>query len=98
MIKAATFAHVALPVLIGSRIKWRLTDSHTQYGDAGDACPYGPSQPDQQQLVDTLVEQLTATLALDRHQERQRQLIVVRKSVPPLPRRLHDSIAQSALL
>ncbi len=32
------------------------------------------SATDQQQLVDTLVEQLTSTLALDRHQEKQQQL------------------------
>ena len=49
---------------------------------------------DQQQLVDTLVEQLTATLALDRHQERQQQLIVMEERAT-IARELHDSIAQS---
>ena len=49
---------------------------------------------DQQQLVDTLVEQLTGTLALDRHQERQQQLIVMEERAT-IARELHDSIAQS---
>lgn len=41
-----------------------------------------------------LVEQLTATLALDRHQERQQQLIVMEERAT-IARELHDSIAQS---
>lgn len=57
--------------------------------------PYGRHlSHDQQQLVDTLVEQLTATLALDRHQERQQQLIVMEERAT-IARELHDSIAQS---
>ena len=40
---------------------------------------------DQQQLVDTLVEQLTATLALDRHQEKQQQLIVMEERASRSP-------------
>jgi two-component system nitrate/nitrite sensor histidine kinase NarX len=44
--------------------------------------------------VDTLVEQLTATLALDRHQEKQQQLIVMEERAT-IARELHDSIAQS---
>lgn len=40
------------------------------------------------------VEQLTATLALDRHQERQQQLIVMEERAT-IARELHDSIAQS---
>jgi Signal transduction histidine kinase, nitrate/nitrite-specific len=56
----------------GSTLKWRLTDSHNQYGILLATLPHGRQlSHDQQQLVDTLLEQLTATLALDRHQERQ---------------------------
>ncbi|VTP69207.1 Nitrate/nitrite sensor protein narX [Leclercia adecarboxylata] len=44
--------------------------------------------------MDTLVEQLTATLALDRHQEKQQQLIVMEERAT-IARELHDSIAQS---
>jgi two-component system nitrate/nitrite sensor histidine kinase NarX len=49
---------------------------------------------DQQQLVDTLVEQLTATLALDRHQEHLQQMMVMEERAT-IARELHDSIAQS---
>ncbi len=41
-----------------------------------------------------LVEQLTSTLALDRHQEKQQQLIVMEERAT-IARELHDSIAQS---
>ena len=51
----------------GTTLKWRLMDSHTQYGILLATLPAGRHlSHDQQQLVDTLVEQLTATLALDR--------------------------------
>ena len=70
-------------------------DSHTQYGILLATLPQGRHlSHDQQQLVDTLVEQLTATLALDRHQERQQQLIVMEERAT-IARELHDSIAQS---
>ncbi|XNM44328.1 ATP-binding protein [Escherichia coli] len=46
--------------------------------------------------MDTLVEQLTATLALDRHPERQQQLIVMEERAT-IARELHDSLAQSSL-
>ena len=76
----------------GTTLKWRLMDSHTQYGIL---LPAGRHlSHDQQQLVDTLVEQLTATLALDRHQEKQQQLIVMEERAT-IARELHDSIAQS---
>ncbi|ENI0597140.1 nitrate/nitrite two-component system sensor histidine kinase NarX [Salmonella enterica] len=86
----------ALPMINGgTTLKWRLTDSHTQYGILLATLPYGRNlSHDQQQLVDTLVEQLTATLALDRHQERQQQLIVMEERAT-IARELHDSIAQS---
>ena len=79
----------------GSTLKWRLTDSHNQYGILLATLPHGRQlSHDQQQLVDTLLEQLTATLALDRHQERQQQLIVMEERAT-IARELHDSIAQS---
>ncbi|WP_250390914.1 nitrate/nitrite two-component system sensor histidine kinase NarX, partial [Escherichia coli] len=79
----------------GTTLKWRLADSHTQYGILLATLPQGRHlSHDQQQLVDTLVEQLTATLALDRHQERQQQLIVMEERAT-IARELHDSIAQS---
>ncbi|WP_179297260.1 hypothetical protein, partial [Enterococcus faecium] len=56
----------------------RLSDAHSQYGILLATLPVGRHlSHDQQQLVDTLVEQLTSTLALDRHQEKQQQLIVM---------------------
>lgn len=85
-----------LPAIDGGiTLKWRLTDAHTQYGILLATLPNGRHlSHDQQQLVDTLVEQLTATLALDRHQERQQQLIVMEERAT-IARELHDSIAQS---
>ncbi|MFG6655320.1 nitrate/nitrite two-component system sensor histidine kinase NarX [Scandinavium sp. M-37] len=79
----------------GTTLKWRLTDAHNQYGILLATLPAGRHlSHDQQQLVDTLVEQLTATLALDRQQERQHQLIVMEERAT-IARELHDSIAQS---
>lgn len=79
----------------GSTLKWRLADSHTQYGLLLAQLPPGKHlSHDQQQLVDTLVEQLTATLALDRHQEHQQQMMVMEERAT-IARELHDSIAQS---
>ena len=79
----------------GTALKWRLTDAHTQYGLLLAQLPQGRHlSHDQQQLVDTLVEQLTATLALDRQQERQQQLMVMEERAT-IARELHDSIAQS---
>ena len=79
----------------GTTLKWRLSDAHNQYGILLATLPVGRHlSHDQQQLVDTLVEQLTSTLALDRHQEHQQQLIVMEERAP-LARELHDSIAQS---
>lgn len=85
-----------LPAIEGGiTLKWRLTDAHTQYGILLATLPHGRHlSHDQQQLVDTLVEQLTATLALDRQQERQQQLIVMEERAT-IARELHDSIAQS---
>lgn len=79
----------------GTTLKWRLSDAHNQYGILLATLPVGRHlSHDQQQLVDTLVEQLTSTLALDRHQEHQQQLIVMEECAT-IARELHDSIAQS---
>ncbi|EKR9384325.1 MULTISPECIES: nitrate/nitrite two-component system sensor histidine kinase NarX [Raoultella] len=79
----------------GTTLKWRLSDAHNQYGILLATLPVGRHlSHDQQQLVDTLVEQLTSTLALDRHQEHQQQLIVMEER-STIARELHDSIAQS---
>lgn len=79
----------------GTTLKWRLADNLYQYGILLATLPSGRHlSHDQQQLVDTLVEQLTATLALDRHQEKQQQLIVMEERAT-IARELHDSIAQS---
>ena len=79
----------------GTTLKWRLSDAHSQYGILLATLPVGRHlSHDQQQLVDTLVEQLTSTLALDRHQEKQQQLIVMEERAT-IARELHDSIAQS---
>jgi Signal transduction histidine kinase, nitrate/nitrite-specific len=79
----------------GTTLKWRLTDAHNQYGILLATLPYGRQlSHDQQQLVDTLLEQLTSSLALDRHQERQQQLMVMEERAT-IARELHDSIAQS---
>ena len=86
-----------LPAPVGgsSTLKWRLADNHTQYGLLLAQLPHGRHlSHDQQQLVDTLVEQLTATLALDRHQEHLQQMMVMEERAT-IARELHDSIAQS---
>ncbi len=46
----------------GTTLKWRLSDAHSQYGILLATLPVGRHlSHDQQQLVDTLVEQLTST-------------------------------------
>ncbi|WP_024562141.1 nitrate/nitrite two-component system sensor histidine kinase NarX [Franconibacter helveticus] len=76
-------------------LKWRLADSHTQYGLLLAKLPPGCHlSHDQQQMIDTLTEQLTATLALERQQERKQQLMLLEERAA-IARELHDSIAQS---
>ncbi|WP_416821698.1 nitrate/nitrite two-component system sensor histidine kinase NarX, partial [Cronobacter sakazakii] len=79
----------------GTTLKWRLGDLHTQYGLLLATLPAGCHlSRDQQQMIDTLMEQLTATLALERQQERKQQLLVMEERAA-IARELHDSIAQS---
>lgn len=78
-----------------SAVKWRLTDNHIQYGLVLAQLPHGSSlTADQQQLIETLIEQLTATLAVERQHEHQQQLVVMEERAT-IARELHDSIAQS---
>lgn len=78
-----------------SAVKWRLTDNHIQYGLVLAQLPHGSSlTADQQQLIETLTEQLTATLAVERQHEHQQQLVVMEERAT-IARELHDSIAQS---
>ncbi|RPH27745.1 nitrate/nitrite two-component system sensor histidine kinase NarX [Buttiauxella warmboldiae] len=75
--------------------KWRLIDNQVQYGLVLAQLPFGKNLThDQQQLILTLMEQLTATLALERQHERQQQLVVMEER-SAIARELHDSIAQS---
>lgn len=76
-------------------LKWRLKDSHNQYGLLLAELPAGCHlSHDQQQMMDTLIEQVTASLAIDRQQEHQQQLAVMEERAA-IARELHDSIAQS---
>jgi len=75
--------------------KFRLADNHTQYGLVLALLPRGLSlTSDEQQLILTLMEQLTVTLALERQYERKQQLMVMEER-SAIARELHDSIAQS---
>lgn len=75
--------------------KFRLADNHTQYGLVLALLPQGLTPTgDQQQLILTLMEQLTVTLALERQFERKQQLMVMEER-SAIARELHDSIAQS---
>lgn len=85
----------AAPAAESSAVKWRLSDNHIQYGLMLAQLPQGSSlTADQQQLIETLTEQLTATLAVERQHEHQQQLVVMEERAA-IARELHDSIAQS---
>lgn len=76
-------------------LKWRLTDNHIHYDLVLAQLGQGRRLTvDQQQLISTLAEQLTTTLALERQHEHQRQLVVMEER-STIARELHDSIAQS---
>lgn len=76
-------------------LKWRLVDNHCQYGLMLARLPQGCHlSRDQRQMLDTLMEQISATLAIERQQERQQQLVVMEER-SAIARELHDSIAQS---
>lgn len=76
-------------------LQWRLADGLTRYGLLLARLPEKSAlNQDQQHLIDTLVEQITSSLALERQQDRQQQLIVMEERAA-IARELHDSIAQS---
>lgn len=86
---------VSLPAGETTVQKFRLADNHTQYGLVLALLPRGLSlTSDEQQLILTLMEQLTVTLALERQYERKQQLMVMEER-SAIARELHDSIAQS---
>lgn len=79
----------------GTTLKWRLSDGHHHYGLLLATLPEQQQlEQDQQQMIDTLAEQITATLAIERQQERQKQMVVMAERAT-IARELHDSIAQS---
>lgn len=79
----------------GEPVFWTLHDQHHQYGmvlaTRTSECELSP---DQQQLLNTLLGQLTSTLALERQSEHQQQLILMEERAA-IARELHDSLAQS---
>lgn len=86
---------ITLPVGETTVQKFRLADNHTQYGLVLALLPRGLTLTgDEQQLILTLMEQLTVTLALERQYERRQQLMVMEER-SAIARELHDSIAQS---
>ncbi|MDP0795356.1 nitrate/nitrite two-component system sensor histidine kinase NarX, partial [Klebsiella pneumoniae] len=74
----------------GTTLQWRLSAAHRPDAVLLAPRPFGRHLSHaQQQLVDTLVEQLTSPLALDRPQETQQQLIVMEERATSA-RELHD--------
>lgn len=74
---------------------WDLHDKHGQYGVVLATLPGNTVlSRDQNQLLNTLLEQLTSTLALERQSNHQQQLMLMEERAT-IARELHDSIAQS---
>lgn len=74
---------------------WRLQDSHNLYGVLLARLPEGNQlSHDQHHLMETLAEHITASLAIERQQDHQQQLMVMQER-GAIARELHDSIAQS---
>ncbi|ACS85563.1 nitrate/nitrite two-component system sensor histidine kinase NarX [Musicola paradisiaca] len=74
---------------------WDLHDKHGHYGMVLACLPAGGRlDADQHQLLNTLLEQLTSTLALERQSSHQQQLMLMEERAT-IARELHDSIAQS---
>ncbi|CRY54128.1 nitrate/nitrite sensor protein NarX [Yersinia intermedia] len=83
------------PVTSRESLSWSLSDKLGQYGLLLAKLPTdNPLNADQQQLVNTLVEQLTSTLALESQARHQQQLLLMEER-SSIARELHDSIAQS---
>lgn len=79
----------------GESLSWSLHDDRENYGVLLAQLPAGNTlDKDQQQLVNTLLEQLTSTLMLARQAEHQQQLMLMEER-SAIARELHDSLAQS---
>ncbi|MEC5317741.1 nitrate/nitrite two-component system sensor histidine kinase NarX [Brenneria populi subsp. brevivirga] len=80
---------------VGAPLCWPLRDQRHQYGMVLATLPPDATLgEDQQLLLDTLLEQLTGTLALERQSTHQQRLILMEERAA-IARELHDSIAQS---
>lgn len=76
-------------------LSWSLNDAVGRYGLLLGQLPEGETLTDgQRQLIHTLAEQITGTLALEQQAEQHQQLIVMEERAA-IARELHDSIAQS---
>ncbi|UTN99197.1 MULTISPECIES: nitrate/nitrite two-component system sensor histidine kinase NarX [Serratia] len=76
-------------------LSWRLSDKLGDYGViVAQHSPQRPLNDDHRQLVNTLVEQLTSVLAIERQVDHQQQLMLMEERAA-IARELHDSIAQS---
>lgn len=74
---------------------WPLKDKHYQYGlIKAQHVSDTPLTSEYEQLIATLAEQLTSTLALER-QDYQKQQLLLMEERSAIARELHDSIAQS---
>lgn len=76
-------------------LSWSLSDKLGDYGViVAQHAPQRPLNDDHQQLMSTLVEQLTSVLAIERQVDHQQQLMLMEERAA-IARELHDSIAQS---
>ena len=79
----------------GESLSWSLRDERENYGVLLAQLPPGKNLNDaHQQLISTLLEQLTSTLMLARQAEHQQQLMLMEER-SAIARELHDSLAQS---
>ena len=76
-------------------LSWSLSDKLGDYGViVAQHAPQRPLNDDHKQLMNTLVEQLTSVLAIERQVDHQQQLMLMEERAA-IARELHDSIAQS---
>ncbi len=76
-------------------LSWSLSDKHGSYGVLlAQHLPQQPLSDEHRQLINTLMEQLTNMLALERQADHQQQLMLMEERAA-IARELHDSIAQS---
>lgn len=76
-------------------LSWSLSDKLGDYGViVAQHAPQQPLNDEHRQLINTLVEQLTSVLAIERQVDHQQQLMLMEERAA-IARELHDSIAQS---